>query len=112
MNNVCYKCGKFISSFIPELCCYCHDTASSTTTNVDKINIKYKGENYMNKKKLYNVKITCEYYVDIIAETEGEALNNAIGIEYDSSDFQNFKYEISNVDELSEDDIKEHKDNE
>lgn len=42
----------------------------------------------------YKVKVTCEYYVDVEAETEEEALENAVDAPYEIYHLQNFEYEI------------------
>ena len=51
----------------------------------------------MNK---YQVKITCEYYVDVEAENEEEAREAAIESDYDLSDLQNFYYEIESQEKI------------
>ena len=42
----------------------------------------------------YSVKVTCEYYVIVEADSEEDALKKATEEEYDISDLQNFYYEI------------------
>ena len=44
--------------------------------------------------KIYEVKVTSEYYVEVEAETEEEALELAVDEEYQLSDLQNFQYEV------------------
>lgn len=43
----------------------------------------------------YTVKVTCEYYVDVEADSDDEALKKAVSADYNASDLQNFEYEIS-----------------
>lgn len=50
-------------------------------------------------KKLYTVKVTCEYYVVVEAENESEAIDEAISANYEISDLQNFDYFIEYIDE-------------
>lgn len=45
--------------------------------------------------KTYEVKVTCEYYVDVVAETTEEALELAVDEEYQLGDLQNFQYEVT-----------------
>lgn len=45
--------------------------------------------------KIYEIKVTCEYYVNVEADSDDEALELAIDEEYDLSDLQNFYYEIT-----------------
>jgi hypothetical protein len=42
----------------------------------------------------YKVKVTCEYYVDVEAHDDDEALELAIEADYNLSDLQNFDYEV------------------
>ena len=51
----------------------------------------------MNK---YQVKVTCEYYVDVEAENEEEAREAAIESDYDLSDLQNFYYEVKSEEKI------------
>ena len=43
--------------------------------------------------KTYSVKVTCEYYVEVEAESKDEALAKAIDADYEICDLQNFEYE-------------------
>ena len=54
----------------------------------------------------YTVKVNCEYYVEVDAESEDEALDLAVEADYSISDLQNFYYEIDEYpkDEEDEDD--------
>jgi len=47
--------------------------------------------------KTYRIKVTCEYYVDVNAETKAEALEIAIDADYELCDLQNFEYETDSV---------------
>ena len=44
--------------------------------------------------KTYSVKVTCEYYVEVEAESKDEALAKAIDADYELCDLQNFDYTI------------------
>ena len=56
--------------------------------------------------KKYEIKVTCEYYVEIEAETEDEAIDIASTGEgqggYSLSDLQDFEYEVVDVDEIDQ----------
>ena len=49
--------------------------------------------------KTYTVKVTCEYYVDVNAESESGALELAIDADYEICDLQNFEYEVESISE-------------
>ena len=49
--------------------------------------------------KTYTVRVTCEYYVDVNAESEDEALELAIDADYELNDLQDFDYTIDLVSE-------------
>ena len=44
--------------------------------------------------RTYTVKVTCEYYVEVDAESEAEAVKIAHAADYDVCDLQNFEYKI------------------
>ena len=50
----------------------------------------------------YTVKVTCEYYVDVEATNEDEALDKAVEANYEICDLQNFSYEVESSTEDEE----------
>jgi len=45
--------------------------------------------------KRYEVKVTCEYYVAVVADSPGHALELAVEEEFSISDLQQFEYNIT-----------------
>lgn len=44
--------------------------------------------------KTYEIKVNCEYYVEVEAESKDEALELAIEAEYELHDLQHFEYTV------------------
>lgn len=45
----------------------------------------------------YVVKVECEYYVEVEADSESQALENAVEADYSLGSLQNFNYSIDEV---------------
>jgi len=60
----------------------------------------------------YVVKVECEYYVWVEANSEEEALELAVDANYSVGDLQNFQYSIDAVEDIGDEEMEDDEESE
>lgn len=62
--------------------------------------------------KRFIIKVECEYYVEVEAETAEAALENAVAADYDVGDLQNFYYSVDSSEDIEDNEELDERDEE